>query len=108
MMMQPRVTKILPAQANLSTMRPMDEQAGSAQSADARRRSNSGEVFAVFLRLGLTSFGGPIAHLGYFHEEFVVRRRWLDEKTYVDLVALAQFLPGPASSKGGIAIGFFR
>src|SRR3954470_18948992 len=53
-------------------------------------------VFLAFLRLGLTSFGGPIAHLGYFHDEFVVRRRWLDEKTYADLVALCQFLPGPA------------
>ena len=72
------------------------------------RRGSSAEVFAVFLRLGLTSFGGPIAHLGYFHEEFVVRRRWLDEKTYVDLVALSQFLPGPASSKVGIAIGLSR
>ncbi len=69
---------------------------------------NIGEVFAVFLRLGLTSFGGPIAHLGYFHEEFVVRRHWLDEKTYIDLVALSQFLPGPASSKVGIAIGLSR
>ncbi len=66
------------------------------------------EVFAVFLRLGLTSFGGPIAHLGYFHDEFVLRRSWLDEKTYVDLVALSQFLPGPASSKVGIAIGLSR
>ena len=69
---------------------------------------NTAEVFAVFLRLGLTSFGGPIAHLGYFHDEFVVRRKWLDEKTYVDLVALNQFLPGPASSKVGIAIGLSR
>ena len=50
-------------------------------------------VFLVFLRLGLTSFGGPVAHLGYFHEEFVVRRRWLDERAYADLVALCQFLP---------------
>jgi chromate transporter len=66
------------------------------------------EVFAVFLRLGLTSFGGPIAHLGYFHDEFIVRRRWLDERTYVDLVALSQFLPGPASTKVGIAIGLSR
>jgi chromate transporter len=66
------------------------------------------EVFVSFLRLGLTSFGGPIAHLGYFHDEFVVRRRWLDEKTYVDLVALSQFLPGPASTKVGIAIGLSR
>src|SRR5580698_3715502 len=67
-----------------------------------------GEVFAVFIRLGLTCFGGPIAHLGYFHDEIIVRRKWLDEKTYVDLVALSQFLPGPASSKVGIAIGLSR
>jgi chromate transporter len=65
-------------------------------------------VFLAFLRLGLTSFGGPIAHLGYFRDEFVVRRKWLDEKTYADLVALSQFLPGPASSKVGIAIGLSR
>ncbi len=67
-----------------------------------------GEVFTAFLRLGLTSFGGPVAHLGYFHDEFVARRRWLDEKTYADLVALSQFLPGPASTKVGIAIGLSR
>src|ERR1700691_1516110 len=70
--------------------------------------SSAAEVFAIFLRLGLTSFGGPIAHLGYFHDEFVVRRKWLDEKAYVDLVALSQFLPGPASSTDGIAIGLSR
>src|SRR5262249_36743658 len=69
---------------------------------------SAGEVFRVFLRLGLTSFGGPIAHLGYFHEELVVRRKWLDEKVYADLVALSQFLPGPASSKVGIAAGLSR
>jgi chromate transporter len=69
---------------------------------------NTAEVFAAFLRLGLTSFGGPVAHLGYFHEDIVVRRKWLDEKAYVDLVALSQFLPGPASSKVGIAIGLSR
>jgi chromate transporter len=80
----------------------------SGPGADAGRGGAGGEVFAVFLRLGLTSFGGPVAHLGYFHEEFVVRRKWLDEKTYVDLVALSQFLPGPASSKVGIAIGLSR
>jgi len=74
----------------------------------ANHHGRVGEVFAAFLRLGLTSFGGPIAHLGYFHDEFVVRRKWLDEKTYVDLVALSQFLPGPASSKVGIAIGLSR
>ena len=71
-------------------------------------RGGIAEVFAAFLRLGLTSFGGPVAHLGYFHEDIVVRRKWLDEKTYVDLVALSQFLPGPASTKVGIAIGLSR
>ncbi|MBN0245667.1 chromate transporter, partial [Pseudomonas aeruginosa] len=62
-------------------------------------------VFLIFLRLGLTSFGGPIAHLGYFRDEFVVRRQWLSERSYADLVALCQFLPGPASSQVGIALG---
>jgi chromate transporter len=71
-------------------------------------RGSAWEVLLIFLRLGLTSFGGPIAHLGYFHDEFVARRRWLEEKTYADLVALSQFLPGPASSKIGIAIGLSR
>ncbi len=66
------------------------------------------EVLGVSTRLGLTSFGGPIAHLGYFREEYVARRRWLDEQTYADLVALCQFLPGPASSQVGIAIGIGR
>lgn len=66
------------------------------------------EVFWVALRLGLTSFGGPIAHLGYFREEYVVRRKWLDERAYADLVALCQFLPGPASSQVGIGIGLSR
>src|SRR5580698_5646118 len=71
-------------------------------------RGSAVEVFSVFLRLGLTCFGGPIAHLGYFREEFVVRRKWLDEKTYTDLVALCQFLPGPASSQVGFSIGLIR
>jgi chromate transporter len=66
------------------------------------------EVLLAATRLGLTSFGGPIAHLGYFREEYVVRRRWLDEQTYADLVALCQFLPGPASSQVGISVGIFR
>jgi chromate transporter len=66
------------------------------------------EVLRAFLKLGLTSFGGPIAHLGYFREEFVVRRRWLDDATYTDLVALCQFLPGPASSQVGFSIGLLR
>ena len=65
-------------------------------------------VFLIFLRLGLTSFGGPIAHLGYFREEFVTRRRWLSERSYAELVALCQFLPGPASSQVGIALGLSR
>src|SRR5574340_826596 len=65
-------------------------------------------VFLVFLRLGLTSFGGPVAHLGYFREEFVTRRRWLAERSYADLVALCQFLPGPASSQVGMALGLAR
>ena len=66
------------------------------------------EVLGVALRLGLTSFGGPIAHLGYFREEYVVQRRWLDETSYADVVALCQFLPGPASSQVGIAVGYIR
>jgi chromate transporter len=71
-------------------------------------RGSAGEVFAVFLKLGLTSFGGPVAHLGYFRNEFVERRKWLAEQTYADLVALCQFLPGPASSQVGISIGLLR
>ncbi|MBP2079117.1 chromate transporter [Oceanobacillus polygoni] len=66
------------------------------------------EILIVSTRLGLTSFGGPIAHLGYFHEEYVRRRKWMDEKSYADLVALCQFLPGPASSQVGIGIGVMR
>lgn len=66
------------------------------------------EVLAVATRLGLTSFGGPVAHLGYFRDEYVIRRRWLDERTYADLVALCQFLPGAASSKLGMSIGILR
>lgn len=65
-------------------------------------------VFMIFLRLGLTSFGGPVAHLGYFRAEFVSRRHWLSERSYADLVALCQFLPGPASSQVGIALGLSR
>ncbi|MCD0177781.1 chromate transporter, partial [Deinococcus sp. 14RED07] len=66
------------------------------------------EVFLVFLRLGLTSFGGPVAHLGYFRAEFVTRRAWLGEAAYADLVALAGFLPGPASSQVGLSVGLLR
>lgn len=66
------------------------------------------EVLSVFLRLGLTSFGGPIAHLGYFRDEFVIKRKWMSEHAYADLVALCQFLPGPASSQVGMGIGLSR
>jgi chromate transporter len=66
------------------------------------------EVLGVFTRLGLTSFGGPVAHLGYFRTELVERRKWLDDQTYADLVALCQFLPGPASSQTGIGLGLLR
>jgi chromate transporter len=67
-----------------------------------------GEVFRAFLKLGLTSFGGPVAHLGYFRAEFVERRRWLDDGRYADLVALSQFLPGPSSSQVGMGLGLMR
>jgi len=66
------------------------------------------EVLGVFLRLGLTSFGGPVAHLGYFRRELVERRKWLGESEFADIVALCQFLPGPASSQTGISIGILR
>lgn len=84
----------------------------SAEDSDAalwqRTRRNIREVFLAFLRLGLTSFGGPVAHLGYFRAEFVERRKWLDEATYGDIVALCQFLPGPASSQVGVSLGILR
>jgi chromate transporter len=66
------------------------------------------EILLISTRLGLTSFGGPVAHLGYFHGEYVRKRKWMDEKSYADLVALCQFLPGPASSQVGIGIGVMR
>lgn len=66
------------------------------------------EVLRAFLKMGITAFGGPIAHLGYFRDEFVVRRRWLDEHAYADLVSLCQFLPGPASSQVGFSLGLLR
>jgi chromate transporter len=80
---------------------------GQAQE-DRSPAGSPGEVFRAFLRLGLTSFGGPIAHLGYFRDELVVRRRWIDEAGYADLVALCQFLSGPASSQVGFALGLLR
>src|SRR6201997_3323607 len=72
------------------------------------RRGSPLEVLRAFTKMGFTCFGGPIAHIGYFREEFVVRRGWLDEQAYVDLVALCQFLPGPASSQVGFSIGLMR
>jgi chromate transporter len=75
---------------------------------DTGAKGSAVEVFLVFLKLGLTSFGGPVAHLGYFRSEFVERRKWLSENSYADLVGLCQFLPGPASSQVGIAIGLSR
>lgn len=74
----------------------------------ATARGSVWEVFRVFLKLGLTSFGGPIAHLGYFRHELVERRKWVDDKEYADLVALCQFLPGPASSQVGFGLGLHR
>ncbi|MCC8393548.1 chromate efflux transporter [Paraburkholderia sp. MMS20-SJTR3] len=80
----------------------------SAQPHAQLRAGSAAEVLAVFLKLGLTSFGGPIAHLGYFRREFVDRRGWLDDATFTDLVGLCQFLPGPASSQVGFSIGVLR
>jgi chromate transporter len=81
---------------------------GEPPGADGTRRGSAVEVFLVFLRLGLTSFGGPVAHIGYFRDEIVRRRRWLDEAAYAELVALCQFMPGPASSQVGLGIGLLR
>ncbi|WGR94120.1 chromate efflux transporter [Bradyrhizobium sp. ISRA435] len=75
---------------------------------DKQLEGTAAEVFAAFLKLGLSSFGGPIAHIGYFRHEFVERRKWLDEQAYADLVALCQFLPGPASSQVGFSLGLMR
>jgi chromate transporter len=82
----------------------------AAQSAETKdqHRGSPLEVLLVFLRLGVSCFGGPIAHIGYFRDEFVVRRRWIDELAYADLVGLCQFLPGPASSQVGFSIGLMR
>jgi chromate transporter len=80
----------------------------TAATSAAQRAGSALEVFWVFLKLGCTSFGGPVAHLGYFRAEFVARRRWVDEPTYADIVALCQLLPGPASSQTGISLGLLR
>jgi chromate transporter len=86
----------------------LDESAPPNVAPTQGERGSVGEVFAAFLKLGLTSFGGPIAHLGYYRQELVIRRRWLDEATFADLVALCQFLPGPASSQVGFCLGVLR
>ncbi|HLP03167.1 MAG TPA: chromate transporter, partial [Opitutaceae bacterium] len=86
----------------------MQTASGKAAATAHPPRTSLLELFAVALRLGLTSFGGPIAHLGYFRREYVERRRWLDEAGFADLVALCQFLPGPASSQFGFALGYQR
>jgi chromate transporter len=92
----------------------MTDSAGGETTDDGRdpafgkRQRSPVEVLLVFLRLGVSCFGGPIAHIGYFREEFVVRRKWLDEHAFADLVALCQFLPGPASSQVGFSIGLLR
>lgn len=75
---------------------------------DMAQKISAWQILIIFLRLGLTSFGGPVAHLGYFREEFVVRRHWLSAQRYADLVALCQFLPGPASSQVGMALGLVQ
>ncbi len=84
------------------------EEIASAEPAPGSSLSRVAEVFLVALRLGLTSFGGPVAHIGYFRTEYVNRRRWIDDRTFADFLALSQFLPGPASSQLGIAIGTLR
>jgi chromate transporter len=84
------------------------DEVAAARPGTGRSLGSPLEVLRVFFKLGVTSFGGPIAHIGYFREEFVVRRRWLDEQAFVDLVALCQFLPGPASSQVGFSIGLMR
>ncbi len=80
----------------------------AAAQPDSAAQGTAGEVFGAFLKLGMTSFGGPIAHLGYFRDELVSRRKWLSDAAYADLVALCQFLPGPASSQVGFALGMMR
>jgi chromate transporter len=96
------------ATRNRGGLREIEQGAEQEAGATALSRGSALEVLGVATRLGLTSFGGPIAHLGYFREEYVVRRRWVDEHAYADLVALCQFLPGPASSQLGIALGIIR
>jgi chromate transporter len=104
----------MPQETDTMTIRHRDTAAVSAPDAGSSatvpevRRGSLLEVLGVATKLGLTSFGGPIAHIGYFRDEYVVKRRWLDDKSFADLVALCQFLPGAASSKLGMSIGILR
>jgi chromate transporter len=95
-------------QPPVSSSAPAPAAREAAPPAAGRPAGSALEVLAVATRLGLTSFGGPIAHLGYFRQEYVERRRWLDERTFADLMALCQFLPGPMSSQVGIGVGILR
>ena len=90
------------------TARPAESDSVAEHSTPAGPRGTFWEVLSIAFRLGVTSFGGPIAHLGYFRNEYVIRLRWLDETTFADLIALFQFLPGPTSSQLGISIGILR
>ena len=92
----------------MTTARHPESPDSGAASKESSRLSLVLETVAIFLRLGCTSFGGPVAHLGYFQNEFVQRRRWLSEATYADVVALCQFLPGPASSQVCLVLGYMR
>jgi chromate transporter len=99
---------VLNTTTQIRKIRALSESAPENPPPAPRDRGSVSEVFWAFLTLGVTSFGGPIAHLGYYREQLVVRRRWLDEATFADLVALCQFLPGPASSQVGFSLGVLR
>src|SRR5579871_1341273 len=94
--------------ADSAQEKPTATATGEAPASAAAEHGSALEVLGILLKLGLTSFGGPIAHIGYFREEFVARRKWLDEHAFADLVGLCQFLPGPASSQVGFSIGLLR
>ena len=86
----------------------MTESPSPPEPANRSPASLVAETFLVFLRLGCTSFGGPVAHLGYFQNELIQRRRWISDAAYADVVALCQFLPGPASSQVALVLGYLR
>src|SRR5215831_5160677 len=106
--MSPVRTADAQGEGNLEACASFDADATGARMGDRSPSGSWAEVLRAFLKLGLTSFGGPVAHLGYFRAEFVARRGWLAEPAYADLVALCQFLPGPASSQVGVGIGLMR